>query len=156
MLWTRAMSSIGNFNIDDYPSQMSASIFVLMTAFLLILMLNMIIANMGDSFAKVKEQEVEEILMGQARMIVQMEANFPQQHKYCKYMHILSPIRATRNDSGLLGIAGSIADLQKVATQQHKQNVAARESMQRQLDAVQQQLDSINRVISEIPALSTN
>jgi hypothetical protein len=54
---TVLQASLGAFDIDDYTTPVSAFQFVVLTSFLMVLMMNMIIANMGDSFAKVKSNE---------------------------------------------------------------------------------------------------
>ena len=44
----------------------------------------MVIANMGDSYARVKQDEEQEILMEQAKLICTMELIYPKRHVYAK------------------------------------------------------------------------
>ena len=44
---------------------------------------------MGDSYEKVKESERVEALRERARIIVQMEKQFPRSHRYCRFMHFV-------------------------------------------------------------------
>ena len=50
---------------------------------------------MGDSYEKVKESERVEALRERARIIVQMEKQFPTSHRYCRFMHFVEPADIT-------------------------------------------------------------
>lgn len=53
-------------------------LFVVYIAIQLIVMLNMLIAIMGDTFDRVKDTEEEQLLMGRARFIDACEASLTQ------------------------------------------------------------------------------
>ena len=53
-----------------------------------IVMLNMLIAMMADSYEKVKENEKVHALHERANMVVDMELQHPGWHTFSKYMHV--------------------------------------------------------------------
>jgi hypothetical protein len=88
----------------------TVTIFVLLLAifFLAILMLNMVIADMGDSYQRVKQGESEEICMEKAKMITTMEKLYPSRHQYAKYMHILQPAEYRPKHAKWEGLGGTL------------------------------------------------
>lgn len=88
----------------------TVTIFVLLLAifFLAILMLNMVIADMGDSYQRVKQGESEEICMEKAKMITTMEKLYPSRHQYAKYMHILQPAQYRPKHAKWEGLGGTL------------------------------------------------
>jgi hypothetical protein len=80
--------------------------FILVAFFVIVLMLNLLIAIMGDSYEKVKEAETVEGLLGKAKMIVNAEllhdtGSFimmaSNRNHYPAYMHI---VEAVDDDEG--------------------------------------------------------
>jgi hypothetical protein len=61
---------LGSFEMSDYPKSTSVLMFVCVAFFVVILMLNLLIAIMQDSYDKVKEQEVVEGLREKGKTIV--------------------------------------------------------------------------------------
>ena len=56
--------------------------------FVMVLMMNLLIAIMGDSYEKVKEGETVEGIKERAKTVVDMELRYPLMHDYPKYMCI--------------------------------------------------------------------
>ena len=88
-------------------------IFISSTFFLTLLLLNMIIANMGDSYARIKQSEKAEITMEQAKMITTLELLYPWAHTYANYMHLLMPSNRHASKHEWEGIGGVLAKLQE-------------------------------------------
>ena len=86
-------------------------IFISSTFFLTLLLLNMIIANMGDSYVRIKQSEHAEVAREQAKMITTMELLYPWAHTYANYMHLLMPSRQYASDHEWEGIGGALAKL---------------------------------------------
>ena len=55
---------------------------------MVIVLLNLLIAIMGDSYEKVKEYEAVHALHERAKMIVEMELQHPSWHTFCGFMHV--------------------------------------------------------------------
>ena len=94
--------------------------FILVAFFVIVLMLNLLIAIMGDSYEKVKEAETVEGLLGKAKMIVNAEllhdaGSFimmaSNRNHYPAYMHI---VEAVDDDEGpgrpWEGVAGRVRE----------------------------------------------
>ena len=56
-LLTMIQFVVGNFEMEDYPRATSVVFFVIIAFFVTIMMLNLLIAVMQDSYDKIKEQE---------------------------------------------------------------------------------------------------
>eukprot|EP01052_Picozoa_sp_SAG31_P037103 SAG31_NODE_4737_length_2991_cov_1.986169_1_plen_802_part_00 len=82
---------LGNFDMNDYPKSTSVVMFLCVAFFVVILMLNLLIAIMQDSYDKVKEHEVVEGLREKGKTIVAMEQLWPRLHTFPKFMHIAMP-----------------------------------------------------------------
>ena len=61
--------------------------------------LNLLIAIMGDSYEKVKESEQVEAIRERARIIVEIEKQFPKSQRYHRFMHFLEEAESTRTDT---------------------------------------------------------
>jgi hypothetical protein len=64
---------LGDFDVEILEQPMSIVMFVFFQFIVVVLMLNLIIAIMGDSYEKVKENETVEALHERAKVIVDME-----------------------------------------------------------------------------------
>ena len=64
---------LGDFDVDILEQPSSILIFILFQFIVVVLMMNLIIAIMGDSYEKVKEHETIEALHERAKIIVDME-----------------------------------------------------------------------------------
>jgi hypothetical protein len=146
MAWRQ---TIGNFDVTMLTEgTLSVLVFIGSTFFLTLLMLNMIIANMGDSYARVKQSEKAEIMMEQARMITTMECLYPWAHVYSKYMHLLEPTRARKDNEAWEGIGGALNKLhQDLETKVGKMEV--------QIEKVEAQLGEIHQLLlTNLPNIS--
>jgi hypothetical protein len=158
---------LGNFEIHDFNKSTAILMFLCITFFVMILMLNLLIAIMSDSYDKVKERELVEGLKEKAKTIVGMELLHPSMHSFPKYMHIAEPesdminvsqIR-TERDNGMSGrianrlvkeVDERISVLEQhsnqrsaVLEQQVKSVEAAQRKMQGDVDEVKQLLTSL-------------
>ena len=64
------LAMLGSFEINDYTKRAAVAMFMLFAFFVIVLMLNLLIAIMGDAYSKVKENELVEGLQGRAKLIV--------------------------------------------------------------------------------------
>jgi hypothetical protein len=69
-LLTVILAMLGSFEIGDYTKRAAVAMFLLFAFFVIVLMLNLLIAIMGDAYSKVKESELVEGLHERAKMIV--------------------------------------------------------------------------------------
>ena len=68
------LAALGSFSIGDYTKRAAVSMFLFFAFFVIVLMLNLLIAIMGDAYSKVKESELVEGLHERAKMIVDSRA----------------------------------------------------------------------------------
>ena len=61
---------LGSYSITDYTKKAAVAMFLLFAFFVIVLMLNLLIAIMGDAYSKVKESELVEGLHERAKIIV--------------------------------------------------------------------------------------
>jgi len=101
---------LGDFDIESYSSMLQLIGFVLCTAFITVLLLNLLIANMGDSYAAVKETERLEGLQQRAHMIVEFEALrlLSRGFKYPCHMHIAVAADTDMEATRWQGVTGTI------------------------------------------------
>ena len=72
-LFTMWRGMLGDFNVETLDQQSSIVMFVFFQFIVVVLMMNLIIAIMGDSYEMVKENETIEALHERAKVIVDME-----------------------------------------------------------------------------------
>ena len=73
-LLTVTLAMLGSYEIGDYTKRAAVAMFLFFAFFVIILMLNLLIAIMGDAYSKVKESELVEGLHERAKMIVDSRA----------------------------------------------------------------------------------
>ena len=69
-LLTVTLAALGSFKIADYTKWAAVAMFLFFAFFVIILMLNLLIAIMSDAYSQVKESELIEGLRERAKMIV--------------------------------------------------------------------------------------
>jgi hypothetical protein len=69
-LLTVTLAALGGFVIGDYNSRSAVTMFLFFAFFVIVLMLNLLIAIMSDAYSQVKESELVEGLRERAKMIV--------------------------------------------------------------------------------------
>ena len=69
-LLTVVLAMLGSFEIGDYTKRAAVAMFLFFAFFVIVLMLNLLIAIMGDAYSKVKESELVEGLHERAKLIV--------------------------------------------------------------------------------------
>jgi len=105
-----------DFNFLDYP-MIAKFLFVLLTLFILVVLLNLLIALMSDSFERIKEREDQEYCYQRAKMIVDIEVLHMQgggdkelrAQRFPKYVHVLKPDKGQdMQETEWYGVAGQI------------------------------------------------
>jgi hypothetical protein len=97
----------GSFEMDTFHSWASVVWACVYRFLVMIVMLNLLIAIMGDSYAKIKEMEQVESLRERAKIIVDMELQKPKSHSFPMYMHIVEP---ADEESKLIHNWGGVTD----------------------------------------------
>ena len=72
-LFTMWRGMLGDFDVETLEQPISVAMFVFFQFIVVVLMMNLIIAIMGDSYEMVKENETIEALHERAKIIVDME-----------------------------------------------------------------------------------
>jgi hypothetical protein len=97
----------------SWPTMLMYSLFM---AFVVVVLLNLLIAIMSDSYEKVKESERVEALRERARIIVEAELTHPSWHRYHRYMHIVEAAdtseMAVREWEGITGRVKQLLEME--------------------------------------------
>ena len=81
--------------------------------------LNLLIAIMGDSYEKVKENERVEAIRERARIVVEMEKRFPTSHHYHSFMHFVEVADAAgSHDIAWEGATRRVTEVMRAETSQ--------------------------------------
>merc|ERR1712185_25088 len=83
---------MGDTALDDSTAWPAVLMVVLFMGIVVVVLLNLLIAIMGDSYEKVKESERVEALRERAQIIVEVEQTHPRRHTYHKYMHFVEAV----------------------------------------------------------------
>jgi hypothetical protein len=86
------LALLGSVDIGDYTKTAAGAMFLFFAFFGIILMLNLLIAIMGDSYSKVKESELVHGLHERAKLIVEHELLFPWWQTYSRYLHVADAV----------------------------------------------------------------
>lgn len=144
------LMTLGSFDITDFPSPLEVLMFMLCTLFTTVLLLNLLIAIMSDSYEYIKESEVVEELRGRANIIVQHERTSPAQCSFFEYMHILCPAEEKDDrERPWEGVAGKIRNevaalrsaIKDTITKTLRENTASIES---RIDGIERKLDMMH------------
>ena len=87
--------------------------FLIFAFFVIVLMLNLLIAIMGDAYSKVKESELVEGLHERANIIVNHERLFPRRQTYCRYLHVAEAVAEDEMHDPWDGLGGRIKALRR-------------------------------------------
>jgi hypothetical protein len=112
-LLTVVLASLGTFEISDYTKRTAVAMFLIFAFFVIVLMLNLLIAIMGDAYSKVKESELVEGLHARAKLIVEHERLFPWRQTYCRYLHVAEAVAEDEAQEAWEGLGGRIKHLRR-------------------------------------------
>ncbi|GMH63294.1 hypothetical protein TL16_g03675 [Triparma laevis f. inornata] len=91
---------LGDFDIDDFTTSVSyvsiATLFIAFTVFINIIMLNLLIAIMGDIFDRIQENARAEFMFARARIILEFEETLSEEQKknaewFPEWLQVLVP-----------------------------------------------------------------
>ena len=106
----------GDVELGESASWPTMLVYSLFMAFVVVVLLNLLIAIMSDSYEKVKESERVEALRERARIIVESELTQPSWHRYHRYMHIVEAADTSettvREWEGITGRVKQLLELQ--------------------------------------------
>ena len=135
--------------LDESSTLSVVLVTVLFMAIVVVVLLNMLIAIMGDSYEKVKESERVEALRERAQIIVEAELSSRHRHKYHKYMHFVDA-----TDSSELvsfehwdGITGRVKQLLEA------QDGRMKNQLKGEMDAVRGEMDTVRGELRDIKQL---
>ena len=110
-----------------------------------VVLLNLLIAIMGDSYGKVKESERVEALRERAQIIVEAERTNPHHHNYHQYMHFVeaaeSPLELAPQEWE--GITGRMKQLLDVQERRVEQKIDGIENKVMELDAKMREIQGL-------------
>jgi hypothetical protein len=112
-LLTVTLAALGSFQIDDYTTRAAVAMFLFFAFFVILLMLNLLIAIMADAYSKVKESELVESLHERANIVVEHELLFPWRQTYCRYLHVAEAVADDEAQEAWEGLGGRIKALRR-------------------------------------------
>jgi hypothetical protein len=112
-LLTVVLAMLGSFEIGDYTKRAAVAMFLLFAFFVIVLMLNLLIAIMGDAYSKVKESELVEGLHERAKLIVEQERLFPWRQTYARYLHVAEAVAEDETQAAWDGLGGRLKALRR-------------------------------------------
>jgi hypothetical protein len=135
-LLTVVLAMLGNFEIGDYTKRAAVAMFLLFAFFVSVLMLNRLLAIMGDAYSKVQESELVEGLHERGKLIVEQERLFPWRQTYARYMHVAEAVAENESQAAWDGLGGRLKALRRdVAVGQAEVKADVAEVKARQAEA---------------------
>ena len=119
-----------------------------------IVLLNLLIAIMGDSYEKVKEKEAVHALHERAKMIMEMELQHPSWHTFCDFMHV---IEAADEDSKPTpeweGITGRVKQLLEATNARVDSSNAKVDGARREIACVREEMKATRDEVRQLREL---
>jgi hypothetical protein len=112
-LLTVTLAALGSFDIEDYTKRAAVAMFLFFAFFVIVLMLNLLIAIMGDAYSQVKESELVEGLHERAKLIVEQERLFPWRQTYARYLHVAEAVAEDEAQAAWNGLGGRLKALRR-------------------------------------------
>jgi len=138
---------------DVYMDGMlSALLLILMTLLVDIVMLNALIAIMGDTYDRVSETRSEMGLLGQAQLLVEIEKSMSTTDRrnacfFPRWLHAIRVVEADGADEGWSGRLRAIKSKIDVVDETVKKKVDA---VEHKVDAVEHKLDALMQMIKDM------
>jgi hypothetical protein len=156
VLWpffTVFRAALGDSDVDEYTTKAASAMFFVFSLFVMVLMLNLLIAIMGDSYDKVQARLGVEGLFERAKMIVDAEQVQPGRHWYPDCLHIKQPAdiedQAPKEQVGITGrVKQDMDKLQAAMKEQMEERLA--ESEKKTLNEISKLESKLNRIIDVI------
>ena len=140
--------ALGHFDAATYDDLLSLIVLIVALLFSGVLLLNLLIAIMGDSYEMVKESEVVEKLAGRARLVVEHERLQPTANVFPRFLHVL---RATEGGGGgeapvWEGIAGKVRQEVAVLRKSMSTNQEV-ERIKQEVHGVDQKVEGVDKKV---------
>ena len=114
---------------------LSMCVLFLALIFTTVLLLNLLIAIMSDSYEQVKESEVVEDRKGRASLIVEHERLWPDENTYPRFMHVLRPTEGGGEElQPWEGVAGKMKQVEDRVTARLTELAAENADLKAMLD----------------------
>ncbi|CAD7704768.1 unnamed protein product [Ostreobium quekettii] len=162
--WDRTLATVfvmmlGQFDLEPFftssHSAVAVSFLVIYLLLSAVLMLNLLIAIIGDSFDRVKRHETAHFLMGRARVIHDMESSLwsyqrrALRKKIGRYLYVLVPESQYATKSKHMW-QGKIAEMEKVLREQTHQIDSKLQEMDEKLQDVDSKVECIKRSVTAL------
>jgi hypothetical protein len=152
-LLTTFKAVVGSFHMSDYQTTLSTASFLFFLFLNVIVMLNLLIAIMSDSYEKVKDGEVVEALKLRAETIIaeeamMSEADWRNASYFPAYLEVLQA--KEKPDIVWSGVSGQISKLDKKVTEKVGEAEQAVKAVSKKVDKVE---DKVDEMSSKVEAL---
>ena len=140
----------------DSSTLSAVLVMVVFMGIVVVVLLNMLIAIMGDSYEKVKESERVEALRERAQIIVEAELSSRHRHKYHKYMHFVDAAESSEVASFQHwdGITGRVKQLLEVNNDRLKGEIdTVRGELRDVNDQLKGEMDTVREDLRDIKQL---
>eukprot|EP01046_Picozoa_sp_COSAG06_P004988 COSAG06_NODE_216_length_20108_cov_9.428857_17_plen_1409_part_00 len=137
-LLTSYLAMLGAFDIADYTNPESVAFFALFLFLILVIMLNLLIALMSDTFERVMESWVFESRKMRIETIIEEElllGDSQNAEYFPEYLQVLRPVEEARSDEWA-GVSGQIS--------------TSREEVKHEVARVEQKVDAVERKVEAV------
>ena len=151
-LFSQITLLLGDFDVDllslTYYPLLVKGVFVVSILFLNIIMLNLLIAIMGDSYDRVSESRRLEQLQQKARVLLEVEMTLSAKQRrdpnlFPRWIHILAP--QTQLESGWIGRIGEIKNAIKRVTKGQTRTLSQNlKKMEQKVSSLHEKMDGLN------------
>jgi len=147
-----------DFELDGENDVILTSVvLVLMSLFTSIIMLNLLIALMGESFANIKARENEELALVRAGVIVEVEQYMSKggrtDERFPNILHVLKPTREVKAKLDFPDMERQVDALNKRVEEQFessaKEQAEVAEQLEKRLHAVEQKMEENQKKTEE-------
>jgi hypothetical protein len=159
-LLTSFEAIVGSFHMSDFQNSESTAFFLLYLFGMVVIMLNLLIAIMADSYEKVKESEVVEARKLRAQTIIDEESLMSDADRanpgyFPKYLQVLQATEGKEEVwAGLSGkMVSEIMKVEDKMKENHEAMSAKHEQMETRVSEVSAQVAGVASEMGELKAM---
>ena len=140
--------ALGDFDMAEFSDPLSVFVLLLNLLFSTVLLLNLLIAIMTDSYEQVKESEIVEDRKGRARLVVEHERLWPAENVFPRFMHVLRPAEGGEEEvQPWEGVAGKMKQVEDRLTARLEGLAAENAELEEKLSKHE---ENLNKKLSEM------
>jgi F0F1-type ATP synthase membrane subunit b/b' len=153
-LLTSFEAIVGSFDMNDFENLESTLLFIGFMALMVIIMLNLLIAIMSDSYEKVKESEVVEARKLRAETIIAEEKLMNDKDRadsnyFPRYLQVLRATDGT--EQKWAGLSGKmVSEIMKVEDKLDQTERGLKQQVEQMSDKVNEQIEQVKKQVAQL------